>query len=393
MPDTLASLRDQLTPDLERAEKPFSDDIADANEVLLDPFSSDAEKEGAMREWLKGYSAQPCVFGKIAGSKGGMDFCFIRSEDINASDERVIEKIAAARRFWKQRAFVGMPKHGFMVIVCDKDVAFAAADEALYRFSLRVQKLARWPAAPESRNNDLVQEQLYLTNPHDGKIVRFTFSVDYFASAADQRWWHDHRVPGGIAFTANSLGHMARHQQWYDKRGERVEWALRTAMNTIDSAATEHPYCPATYLLDLQGGKPVREFNWNGSNPMPPAKNFEGKDCGSYGGYLHTDHAIRAEFFRPDACPMHHANPYLMDFTYIFDTAEADHLTFMVGEEVSREEVEAAIGPIGDTETISAGPSTLTGARPAVAAQRIGDAIERLRSKAMSDDEIERLLD
>jgi hypothetical protein len=392
MLDTLASLRDNLNADNSRADRPFSDDIVDANEVLLDPFSSDAEKEAAMKEWLKGFSAQPCVFGKIAGSKGGMDFCFITSKDIAESDASVAAKIADARRFWKQRAFVGMPKHGFMLVVCDRSVAFAEPDEALRRFALHLQKLAGWPAMPESRNNDLVQEWVYLRNPHDGPILKFTFSVDFFAAAADRKWWHDHRVPGGIAFTANSLGHMARHQEWYDRRGERVEWALRTAMNTINSAATGHPHCPATYLLDLKDGKPIREFNWAGSNPLPPAKNFEGKDCGSYGGYLHTDHAIRVEFFRSDACPMHHTDPYLMDFTYIFDTAEFDNLTFMVGEEVTQKDVEADIGPIGDLQTISAGPMVVTGSRPEIAAHRIDDALGRLRARAMSEEDIERLL-
>lgn len=393
MPDTLALLRDKLTNDPSRANDSFSEDINDANEVLLDPFSSDGEKETAMREWLKGFSAQPCVFGKIAGGKGGLDFCFITSKDITQADEHVADKIGSARRFWKQRAFVGMPKHGFMLVVCDKAIATAMPDESLYAFALHLQKLAGWSSKPESRNNDLVQEWLYLRHPVDGRIAKFTFSVDFFASAADKRWWHDHRVPGGMAFTANSLGHMARHQEWYDHRTERVEWALRTAMNTIASAATEHPHCPATYLFDLKDGKPVRDFNWPGPNPLPPAKKFEGKDCGSYGGYLHTDHAIRAEFFRPDPSPLYQADPYLMDFTYIFDTAEIDNLLFMVGEEVTQQEVEADIGPIGDLLTISAGPAPFVGVRPEVAARRIEDSLSRLRSRAISEEDIERLLD
>ena len=228
----------------------------------------------------------------------------------------------------------------------------------------------------------------------DERIVKFTFSVDFFAAAADQRWWHDHRAPGGIAFTANSLGHMARHQEWYDNRSERVEWALRTAMNTIDSAATEPPFCPATYLLDLKDGKPEQDFTWTGSNPLPPAKSLEGKDCGSYGGYLHTDHAIRAEFFRPDACPMHYHEPYLMDFTYIFDTAATDNLQFMVGQDVSQADVEADLGQVGDMQTIAADTATEPVVRrPAEAAYRINSALDRLRSRAMSDAEIERLLD
>lgn len=393
MSNDLQTLRGQLLTDPWRVDHPFPVDINDANDVLLDLFSSDSEKEVAIREWLKDHEAQPCVFGKIAGSKAGMDFCFITARDIDTSDEHVAAKIAAARRFWKQRAFSALPKHGFMLVICDTAVANAVPDERLYRFSLLVQRLAGWEAKPESRSNDLVQESVFLRNPNTGKAAKFTFSVDYFASAADQRWWHDHRTPGGLAFTANSLGHMAKYQQWYGKMGERTEWALRTAMNTINSAATDHPYCPATYLLELKDGKPAREFTWNGPKPLPPAKSYEGKDCGSYAGYLHTDHAIRSEFFQPDPCPMHYKDPYLMDFTYIFDTSEADNLTFMVGEDANSEEVEAELGPLGDLHAVAAVGPAGPGPRPVVAGDRINNALNRLRSRAMSEEEIDRLLE
>jgi hypothetical protein len=55
-----------------------------------------------------------------------------------------------------------------------------------------------------------------------------------------------------MAFTANSLGHMARYQEWYGEKEERTEWALRTAMNTIASVS------PSETLMTLPVNSPAR---------------------------------------------------------------------------------------------------------------------------------------
>ena len=106
-------------------------------------------------------------------------------------------------------------------------------------------------------DNEIVDEWLYLRHPKTNNLVKFVFSIDFFATAGDRRWWHDHRIPGGIAFTANSLGHMAKREEWYGHRTDRTEWALRTAMNTIAEAATKNssgkdiPYSRLPRLLWL----------------------------------------------------------------------------------------------------------------------------------------------
>ena len=34
--------------------------------------------------------------------------------------------------------------------------------------------------------------------------------VNYFCAQGDRRWWHDHRIPGGMALSVNSVGHLAK---------------------------------------------------------------------------------------------------------------------------------------------------------------------------------------
>jgi hypothetical protein len=71
---------------------------------------------------------------------------------------------------------------------------------------------------------------------------------------------------------------------------------------------------------------------------------LQGKDWTRYEGVLHTDHAVRAEFFADRDGPVTADQPYLMDFTYLYDKAQADFVNFMAGVRVSEEEVYAETG-------------------------------------------------
>jgi hypothetical protein len=161
-------------------------------------------------------------------------------------------------------------------------------------------------------------------------------------------------------------------------------------MLTIDQAAKDVPHGPATYLLGQRHGKPLRPFNWTEATPLPALEKLKGKDCGSYGGYLHTDHAVRAEFFQPyDAPPLREA-PYLMDFAYIFDPASPDYPPFMVGQPVTEEAVQAELGLPRDMRIIAADEAaseTLQPTRPRQFTKRVADALERTRAWKLTDDE------
>jgi hypothetical protein len=75
---------------------------------------------------------------------------------------------------------------------------------------------------------------------------------------------------------------------------------------------------------------------------MPAA--LDGKDWTRYEGLLHTDHAVREEFFFDREVAPTATRPYLMDFTYLYDDKQADFVEFTHGRLFSNEEVYAEIG-------------------------------------------------
>jgi hypothetical protein len=400
MPTTLADLYRQLHPDRWREDpsNAFTDEVAQAHKVLLHPFAGDTRRRVALESWLQAH--QPCLFGRIAAGKEGIHYCFLTVNDLLVSDDHIRSKIADAKRLWKRRALRGERKHGFLLAFCDEAVALANPDEALRRFALHLQGLAGWVGRPAENDNEVVDEWLYLAHPTEKRTVKFVFSVDFFAAAGDRRWWHDHRIPGGIAFTANSLGHMVRQQEWYEGRSPRTEWALRTAMLTIDTAATADtsgkpiPHTPATYLVRPPLGIPVRQYEWTGATKPSDAARLQEADCGTYGGYLHTDHAVRPEFFRSDEVPLHKERPYLMDFKYIFDPSSPDYAPFMIGHAATEEEIRAELGDPEDMRFIGAGQAS-EGEGPLPPAQvtaRIDEALDRCRAWRLTEEELDSLL-
>jgi hypothetical protein len=391
---TLGALFKALNLDRWRNEprNGFTEEMVTVNRVLNHPYANDTQRREALESWLQRH--QSCVFGRIAAGLGAMDFCFLTHDDLLDGNDGIRKKIQEAKTFWKHRALRGEAKHGFIIVFCDNKVALANPDEALYRFALHLQELAGWSGRPHVNENHIVDEWLYLRHPETKKVLKFTFSVDFFAAAGDCRWWHDHRVPGGVAFTANSLGHMAKQQEWYGTRSDRVEWALRTAMTTIDMAARKDssgrdvPYGPATYLL--RGRPDMRPYTWTKASKPTDLERLEGADCGTYGGYLHTDHAIRKEFFRADLEPQYRERPYMMDFAYIFDSDNPDFTPFMAGVEVSGEEVQRDIGRVEDLNFIAAREAE---GRPEPALTgRIEEALATCRTWRMTKQEIDDLL-
>jgi hypothetical protein len=73
-------------------------------------------------------------------------------------------------------------------------------------------------------------------------------------------------------------------------------------------------------------------------------KSLQGKDWTRYEGLLHTDHAIREEFFVPGIIPVTASRPYLMDFTYLYDKRQQDFINFTQGVRVAEDQVYAEIG-------------------------------------------------
>jgi len=231
-----------------------------------------------------------------------------------------------------------------MLLVISQRVAFASPDSNLFDFAKTLRDLLAQEGA------DRVHwQRLYLAHPSDKRCLKFTFTIDYFGAQADGRWWHDHRVPGGIAFTANSVGHMKWYADWYEQP-RKNDWVLRQAMETIAGSANTS-YGKATWLKSLPDSRqPVvaRLANpFDDQHSLKPA--LRDKDWTRYGGFLHTDHSVRPEFFRESPAPDDiDDKSWLQDFTYLYDPTSPDHARFVAGEECPFSE---AVADIGDPET------------------------------------------
>lgn len=351
---TVAELFARLDGDTWRIAHPFSADILEANALLHNSAATEDEMSECLALWCQ--RLQPCQFGKVAASHGRIHFCFLREAAVSRwSDEEIAERIGEEKQLWKQRAAFDPERsaHSFVIVVASPQVALAAPNQQLRAFSDRILELAGWESNRHGvrRRNTVTSDFLYLKHPTDGSFCGFQFNADFFACAGDRRWWQDHRFPGGIAFTANSTGHMIRFREWYQAKDQNEAWGLKQAMLTIQNAAPTRS--TDSSLLQEQGrvtwlrpldasGKPLID---NVACPLAKVPStLEGKDWTRYEGLLHTDHAVREEFFVDREVAPTASKPYLMDFTYLYDDKQKEFEEFTRGKRFSDEEVYAEIG-------------------------------------------------
>jgi hypothetical protein len=368
-----------------RTKLGFSEDMKVAHDLLFREDTTLFEKETVIGRWLQ--SNQPCMFGRIAAKTNRMHYCILTETDLRGSDESIKLKIEKELKLWKHRSLSGGPdsRHGFLLVVASPVIAQCSAEEPLMEFSKHVRSL--WPLAitPDEEGNDVALEELYLLNPQDDCYYKFTFSVDFFAAAGDQRWWHDHRFPGGIAFSANSLGHMLRKMEWYDGRSDSTSWGLREAMHTISASNTHSSWGKATWLLDTVKDRPMKPIACPFAAGQALPKPLQGKDWTAYAGLLHTDHSIRNEFFTGNDEPTEKARPWFMDFTYIYDKEDEDFALFMGGQLISKNEIDSKIGNVSTRRRLSA---FIGEPRTPAADAEIADILKMTESWMMRDEEL-----
>jgi hypothetical protein len=338
----LADLLSRLDGDEWRKENPFSPDISTASEVLLHPYARDDEQQLAAKGWISKF--QPCVFGQVAAKADSLYIAVITDADIAEGDAALRERLDLEKKTWKQWSLQGGGRHGFLVIFASPKLYHAAPNQALQDVSEHLRSLFVVAPTKDIAGNDVCHEWLYLKQPNTSDYVKFRVILDYFASAGDKRWWHDHRFPGGVAFTLNSLGHMVRTKEWYENLQNPVEWSARMAMLTI-SNAFDHPQSgTATKLLELQDNKSLKAHPCPFTNPDKLPEKLRRKDWTTYSGNHHTDHSVRAEFFDQRVAPDRARGEYLLDFTYIAGGAEGENAELTNGVVVSEEEVLKDIG-------------------------------------------------
>jgi hypothetical protein len=328
MPDTLADLYGRLNPDAARDALGFSPEVLAAHETMFRRGATAEEIVGALAAWLGRY--QPCLFGRMAAKAGLIHYCILTESDLTQSDEAIRDKIQAERTEWTRQGFEGR-KSAFIILAVTHKIATAAPDDVLKDFAARLCSL--YLLEEDIEEDRIYLDEIFLEVPTGRRTIwQWQAGVNVFSASGDRRWWQDHRIPGGIGFSINSVGHLVKskevlgairelHQKLGDadegfpttKVGDTLGSALEFAMRTID-LATEAVSGRATELLPVQ----PEDRQSLPACPVQLPKPIADKSHCEYRGYYHTDVTIPSDYFRADVKRPAEIEPILLDFTYLF---------------------------------------------------------------------------
>jgi hypothetical protein len=369
----LADLYRRLVPDPWRSQTGFSPDITQHTEQLFGATTDD-ERAAILGGWLEKH--QPCLFGRVAAKKGLISYCFLTEDELTASDLVVRSKIQNARSLWTRLAYEGK-RSAFVLVALSRNLVSALPDDNLLAFT---RHLASLYLLHDISQDTIYMDEIFLEMPGSSKTTwRWNVGVNYFGVSADKRWWQDHRIPGGLGFSANSVGHLVKSGQIAEKMSELEELlgiqsgelvatkitslpvALEWAMRTIDKAS-DGPSGRATELLPLTTGYSEPKLKC----PVVLPSFLQNRDYCEYRGLYHTDITIPSEYFLEDVERRPGQKPHRLDFTYLFDDdiTNPDFLTTASGRRVRslQEEAPQQIkqGRIAPTsELVSAHPRLL----------------------------------
>jgi len=350
----------ELHADVFRDPVEYSDDIQNATKKLLEA-SGDKAREEVIAEWLT--EKQPCIFGKLAAARALNTYCFLTEADLNRSDEVIQEKIQAARTEWKSLGEHGS-KSAFIILATSPVLVRAAPDESLKQFACLLASLyLKKPISPDRIYTDTIR----LWNLRFTERRRWGVGVNVFAIQGDQRWWNDHRIPGGLGFSMNSVGHLvaseARRNALIEAKPtttvsggaakridelnkleteiaklsktaiQSLDHALKFAMRTINGASHSDtgkcPWSRATSLLREVADSPC-PIKLIAADPV-----LKGMNWTTYIGWYHTDITIPSEYFTASQQrPATIITPISLDFSYLHARREPDYKTLAIGQVV-----------------------------------------------------------
>ena len=321
---TLTELLDRTKPDPIRDQTPFSPELSRASDAL---FNADVGQHSRIIDaWLQ--KNQPCLFGRIAAQRGMLSHAVLTEKDIALGDESVRDRLLEARRQWLRDALSGK-KSGFVFGVVSRRLTYAIPDVTVLAFARRL--LEFYLSRKDLETDTVYLDSVRLEVPGESHATfEWDVGMNYFSAHGDRRWWHDHRFPGGVFFSLNSIGHMVKStvvsqgmsalearldiesDDRNDSTVDSLGKALRLAMMTIDRAA-DTPSGRATYLLPRKAPNERRA-----DCPIELPLNLIDKDHCEYAGYYDTDATLPSAYFdaridRPGTAPL------TLDFTYLFD--------------------------------------------------------------------------
>jgi hypothetical protein len=340
---TIDQLLDDLVADPWRQSQPFSADMAKVHAVLFDPTKI-RQHQQIVLDWVK--REQPCLFGRMAADEQ-IEICILTERDIYRGEEYVKSVMAAHRLQWKRQGSVGK-QHGFIISLVSPRIAQATPSSELRDLALRLLEiyLSEQQIAPDEIFLDSLPLRIVRT---DGAQCRnWSAGVNFFGAQGDQRWWHDHRFPGGIAFSMNSVGHMTRSRleaalpehpnlQRITPTDRLVDFALYFAMKTIHKASLGA--LPGTKLAPREALCVL-----GGSARGSVLRDMQAYNERMYFGQYHTDVTVPSEHFDPAVKRSTDAPMRDLLFTYLHDQNDPDYGLMGLGAEISPEEVFAALG-------------------------------------------------
>ena len=312
MMPSVAQLIDNLASDPWRDKEDFSQDIQFANKKILDESKSDEEISWALRDWLE--NNQPCIFGRLAAGKVDLlSFCILRERDLEKSDTHIRDKIQRFRLLWKQEAVHGL-RSGFIILAVSPRIVQAQPDDTMKELAKRLCSLYL--------RENIVEDTIHMDRltlatpaapdkPDEAPCYEWRVGVNVFATAGDKRWWHDHRIPGGIAFSMNSVGHMARNGSLRRLSDPNAKTPLKPLKGklTIDSLGTALKFAMKT----INGAQPapsgtatcLRKLDQESYDALSPKCPFAGAvppklqlmDYTSYYGWYNTDVTVPSDFW------------------------------------------------------------------------------------------------
>jgi len=359
--DEIADLIDQLALDPLRAQRSFSADIEKCHETIFEPGRTRYEIEVALREWLRTASNQPCLFGRLAAAQDRISFCILTEGDIERGDAHLREVIQRDRRVWKAESAEGR-RHAFVVALISKSISTAVPNGTLKRIAEKLCDLYLFDQRLEPKRHDVLR-----IKANDGRAFRWLVGVNVFAAQADGRWWNDHRIPGGLAFSMNSVGHMTfvRHLEKYPSIGVEpgqalVNWALPFAMRTI-KIASERPQF-GTCLMERSRASSCpavpEEIRSTVFRDVPEEIREKAlRDLAEfsehiYEGWYDTDESIPESYFHPEVERPDGLTMIPLFFTYLHSLADEDYASMGMGEQLF---VEDGDGVSADSDTENRG--------------------------------------
>lgn len=293
----LQELFARLKRDPWREKEEFSLEMLDAQAALI---NGSAEPAMVLNNWLQRY--QPCLFGRVGAKRNLIRYCILREENLT-TDDAVRDQIQDTRIAWLDNALDGKAS-AFIILLISERLAYAVPDMTVRDIAHRV--CALYLRDVEVQANAVHHERVALEKPGPNRRTwEWLAGVNYFSAQADKRWWQDHRIPAGMAFSVNSVGHMAKSGKMSEMMkavndqlgGDAEEFAAGTirslsdalvyAMKTIDNASSAVSG-KATELLPL----PADDADALPTCPVKLPAGIANKNHCSYAGWYHTDQTL-----------------------------------------------------------------------------------------------------